>query len=260
MTAVSPLVSAVLVGGLILALTHPEPRLRVGRAWNPRSEFRWALGFVGVEVGAWVGHSPTLGMAVPTVLVLAHRATLRMRVKSHRQRMKSALPAFADELAQQLRSGGSLTGSLFRVAHASPQMKQELAGVLSAMAAGERLEVALQKVEPNDEAVRLVLVTIGLLATTGGPAAETVERMGENVRAVIASEEEAKALAGQGTASAFVLGVLPLVFAVLAAFGDSQIARFYVFEWLGAACVTVSILLTGASWFWMETLMGPSDR
>lgn len=204
---------------------------------------------------AIVWGSPTVGLGGPVALAMFFGAARRSQSRSSLQRMQRALPGFTDDLAQQLRSGSSLSGSLVRVANDTPDLSLALGPVLQGLAAGDRLDAALQRVGSDDEALRLVLVTIGLLAATGGPAADTIERMGENVRSVVAGQEEAKALAGQGTASAVVLAVLPALFALLAGLSDEALAQFYVSEWGGAVCVTASMLLSGASWFWMDALL-----
>jgi Flp pilus assembly protein TadB len=249
------IVFVVALGGVVIALSTPQPRLRlpvktVRARWSP-----WLLSILLIESAAFVWGSPTAALAGPVALVMSLRAASRLQNRSSLQRMQRALPGFTDDLAQQLRSGSSLPGSLVRVANNTPDLSLALRPVLQGLAAGDRLEAALQRVGSNDEALRLVLVTIGLLAATGGPAADTIERVGENVRSVVAGQEEAKALAGQGTASAVVLAVLPALFALLAGLSDQALAEFYVFEWAGAACVTASVLLTGASWFWMDALL-----
>jgi Flp pilus assembly protein TadB len=242
-------------GGLALALASPPPRLRqvVKQRRLVRSPLLMAL--VGVEVFALIVRSPTLSIATPVAAFMGYRAYLRLRDRRSRQRLQAALPAFTDELAQQLRSGASLSGSFVRVARESPHIIGAVQPAVQALDAGERMEVALQRLESDDEILRLVLLTIRILVTTGGPAAETVERMGENVRAVIAGEEEAKALAGQGTASALVLAVLPIAIGAVAAFTSTDVARLYAYEWIGAVCVSASLLLTGAAWFWMDSLL-----
>lgn len=241
--------------GLVTALSTPQPRLRlpvqvVRARWSP-----WFLALLSIGSAAFVWGSPTVAVGGPVALLMFFSAASRLKSRSSRQRMQRALPGFTDDLAQQLRSGSSLSGSLVRVANDTPDLALALRPVLHGLAAGDRLEAALQRVGSDDEALRLVLVTIGLLAATGGPAADTIERMGENVRSVVAGQEEAKALAGQGTASAVVLAVLPALFALLAGLSDEALAQFYVFEWAGAACVTASVLLSGASWFWMDALL-----
>ena len=241
--------------GAGLALGSPPPRLRRVRQQKRHTRQPLFIAALFVEMVAFGVRSPALAIATPLAAVMAHFAVTRLRNRKAGQRFQRALPAFADELAQHLRSGGSLSSGFVRVARESSDVFAIVEPVVRGIESGERIEVALERFQPPDEALRLVLLTVRILVTTGGPASGAIERVGENVRAVIASDEEAKALAGQGTASATVLAVLPLGFAALAALSSDDIARFYAYEWSGAACVAASILLTGASWFWIDSLM-----
>lgn len=241
--------------GAALALGSPPPRLRQDRGHKWRTRQPLLVGALVVEVVAIAAKSPALAVATPLVTLMAHFAVTRLRSRKARQRSQRAMPAFTDELAQHLRSGGSLSSGFVRVSRESPDIFAIVEPVVRGVEAGERIEVALERFQTPDEALRLVLLTVRILITTGGPASAAIDRVGENVRAVIASDEEAKALAGQGTASATVLAILPLGFAALAALSSNDIARFYAFEWSGAACVAASLALTGASWFWIDALM-----
>ncbi len=243
-----------MVGGAF-AVGSPPPRLKRPSQLNLRTWPPLLLAVVGCEVMAVIWRSPALATAAPLLALMAHLGLARVNKRKARQRFRRALPGFTDELAQHLRSGGSLSSGFARVARESPEVLTVLEPVVRSIDAGERIEVALAIFETPDEALRLVLLTVRLLVTTGGPASSTIDRVGENVRAVIASEEEAKALAGQGTASAAVLAALPVGFGALTAFSNSDVARLYAFEWVGAACVVTSLLLTGAGWFWIDSLM-----
>lgn len=256
----STILIVVVAVGLVLAVATPPPRLRQAFKWPRHVRAPWLMVLIGIEVFAAILRSPALLVATPIAALLGYRGSVRLRSRRSRQRLQAALPAFTDELAQQLRSGASLSGSFVRVARESPHIIGAVLPAVQALDAGERMEVALQRLETDDEVLRLVLLTIRILVTTGGPAAETVERMGENVRSVIAGEEEAKALAGQGTASALVLAILPIAIGAMAAFSSSDVARLYAFEWIGAACVSASLLLTGAAWFWMDSLLWGRSR
>lgn len=241
--------------GVGLALGSPPARLKRERKSTGQAWPSLLLVAIVAEALAVAFRSPALAVSTPLIAVITHLALGRISRRKSRQRLQRALPAFTDELAQHLRSGGSLSAGFARVARESPEVFEVLEPVVRSVDAGERIDVALARFETEDDALKLVLLTVRILVTTGGPAASAIDRVGENVRAVIAGEEEAKALAGQGTASAAVLTALPVGFASLAAFSSDAIARFYAFEWAGAVCVAISLILTGASWFWIDALM-----
>jgi tight adherence protein B len=80
----------------------------------------------------------------------------------------------------------------------------------------------------------------------------------DTLRDRVALDREVAALSSQARASAAVLVVAPIVFAVLAGVADPQVAQVLLAEPLGWACVAGGAVLDGLGALWMTRLVGRS--
>lgn len=225
-----------------------------------------ALALLGLIVG-----SPSLVVAGPLVWVgcLSMYRTSRRRKQTRANERE--LLATVDQIAHELRSGNSLATAFTLACKYSSTAKGEksyssetassLGAVADAVAAGERLEVSLERMLEDEQengttsALRLLAIAVVVLVESGGPAGPAIERLSEMLRARQAGLDEVRTQASQANASAAVLAVLPLVFALLLAGADHRIARFYFSSLLGAACIVGSLLLVAAGWTWIQKMV-----
>ena len=128
--------------GLCIALATPVPRLGSAAELTMPVGSPWALAVAIGILGGFVWGSPTLVLAAPVAIYGLRIALGRHSQRVQRERMHKALPAFTDELCQQLQSGWSLSASLTAGASASPPIGAMLQPALDALSAGERLENA----------------------------------------------------------------------------------------------------------------------
>lgn len=145
----------------------------------------------------------------------------------------------------------------------SSEVDVALMSISASVSAGERLESALQRLLEGDgwaasnEGMRLLLVSMIVLVESGGTAVSAVDRLADTLRSRQASVEETQAQASQATASAYVLGGLPLVFGLVLCAANPAVASFYAYSYGGAACVVGSLLLVIAGWTWIDRLVHP---
>jgi Flp pilus assembly protein TadB len=132
--------------------------------------------------------------------------------------------------------------------------------VAARIGAGRSLRGAIDDVfrvgQPLSSDERLILSTIVALDTTGSPAIDAVERVGDALRERAASHEDARTHAQQAFSSAAVLSALPAVFGLAAALAEPDLAALYTQRWIGALCVGVAVGLTVAGWEWLQYLLG----
>ncbi|MDH4363160.1 MAG: hypothetical protein OEY70_03605 [Acidimicrobiia bacterium] len=186
-------------------------------------------------------------------------------------------------LLQHLKAGSSLAQSLravtsapspsycpgpgpVRSAHPGPD--EVLAGIRAAADAGAGLEMALARsaalavgsgpVGDDGTRVGLLVRTLLVLVQRGGPALPALERLDDTLRSARWVEQETAAHASQATASALALAALPALFVAALALLDADLARFYAFHPLGAACLSASALLAYVGWWWMHRLVSAS--
>ena len=229
------------------------------------------VGPIALAVLGLVVASPSLTIAGPLVwlgCVSLYRTSRRRRDAQANER---ELLAIVDQIAHELRSGSSLATAFAMSCqhssvgeegkHSGREISSSLGIVADAVAAGERLEVGLERMLENEQgsettpALRLLAIAVVVLVESGGPAGPAIERLSETLRARQAGLDEVRTQASQATASAAVLAGLPLVFALLLAGADHRIARFYFSSLLGAACIVGSMLLVAVGWTWIQKLV-----
>jgi Flp pilus assembly protein TadB len=218
-----------------------------------------------------VVRSPSLLIAGPLVWLGCLSLYRTSRGRKQVQENERELLAIVDQIAHELRSGNSLA-TAFTLGCQHPSVGEEekrsssetastLRIIADAVTAGERLEVALERMLQADQgkqttpALRLLAIAVVVLVEAGGPAGPAIERLSETLRARQAGLDETRTQASQATASAVVLAGLPLMFALLLAGADHRIARFYFSSMLGAVCVVGSLVLVAAGWTWIQKLV-----
>lgn len=137
-----------------------------------------------------------------------------------------------------------------------------LARMGAALDAGTGLEAALHRAAGwvpagarTDPGLALMFSTLLVLVQRGGPALPALERLSDTLRSGQAVDDETRVQASQATASAVALAGLPLLFVVGLALLDSRLARFYLFQPLGAVCLAVAGVLSYIGWWWMHRII-----
>lgn len=97
--------------------------------------------------------------------------------------------------------------------------------------------------EDPDPSVRLLADALAISAATGGSHLRAVDAVIDAVRDRASLQREVRALASQAQASAVVLVVLPVAFAVVIALVDERVRAFYVGSPLGPVCVLAGLAL-----------------
>ncbi len=206
-----------------------------------------------VVVGVFVS-SPVTSTAGPLGVVATKHIVERRRRRLSRCNDDRLVVALADHIAQQLRGGSSLAASVGQaLSGPDTAFPGRLGATRRAIQSGERLTSALRRVDADG------LVSLGLLVTAlrvlianGGPAAVSIERVSEALRAGASARAELAAQSGQATASAVLLAALPFLFAVVVAMIEPAAATLYLSTWIGAACVCGAGLLSAAGWWWID--------
>ncbi len=229
------------------------------------------VGPVAVASVGFIVRSPSLLIAGPLVWLGCLSLYRTSRRRKQVQTSERELLAIVDQIAHELRSGNSLATAFTlgcmhssvgeEAKRSSSETGSTLSIVADAVTAGERLEVALERMLQSEQgkqttpALRLLAIAVVVLTESGGPAGPAIERLSETLRARQAGLDEVRTQASQAMASAAVLAGLPLVFALLLAGADHRIARFYFSSMLGAVCIVGSLLLLAAGWAWIQKLV-----
>jgi tight adherence protein B len=200
----------------------------------------WSMAAVATAasvVGAWA----TLG-------ALRGRAGLQVDL---------ALPHVLEATARSLRSGASLRIALSEsTGDAPPRLREELTAVVVAAERGVPLVDAIDAwtTSATGHGVRLAGAALALSAELGGAAARSLDGVAATLRDRNAVRREVRALSSQARASAVVIGVAPLGFAVIAAAVEPRTIDFLLRTRVGMACLVVGVVLDGLGAAWMHRL------
>ena len=172
-----------------------------------------------------------------------------------RQRIDRTVLTLLESVTRSLRSGASLRTAVVAASADSPDLiDRELA---ASLVDGSPLSFALDTWMRDATASRVLVGTaLRLAAESGGAVASVLDGVAESVRDRRHLDREVVALASQARASAMVLIVAPILFALLMATIDPRVARFQFGSPLGWGCCVIGLLLDLAGAFWMSRMIG----
>lgn len=190
----------------------------------------------------------TLG-AGPVGLVLAGGRSARRRT--------AQLPEALDAVAAGLRGGLALPAAIAGAAALGAPLGPEFAAIAREVDSGRPLTDAVARWQSGatDAHTALAGAAITVAATVGGPGARALDGAAASLRDRIGSEAEAAALATQGRASAAVLTLAPLAFALLLSSLDPAAGRFLLGTPVGWLSITIGLALDAIGAWWMARLV-----
>ncbi len=202
--------------------------------------------------------SPLVACTAPIVILMAVAEAERRRRARAELARADALPQFVDHLLQRLGAGASLASACRSFAGAGSVAgpgAEPLDPLTDALARGGTVVEASRALgQRTDPSVRLVATTLRLLAANGGPAVPALRRLRHTLIGRAHRHRRAQAQAASALSSAGLLVVAPAAFALVLAGTEPALARFYLRRPLGAACATVSVVLSWLGWWWIQHL------
>ncbi len=204
--------------------------------------------------------SPLVAVVGP-LLALAGGGEVRRRRRQRRATAEAdALPVLVERLIQQLRSGASLLQACRLADEAVVPADRRpsgrpgpLAPLVGAVDRGATLAEASRRLgSAGDPSVRLLALTLEVLAVNGGPAVPALQRLRHTLVGRAHRRHRAEAQAAGAVASAALLALAPILFAMVLAGVEPALARFYLDEPGGVACAAASLGLSIAGWWWMQ--------
>lgn len=144
-----------------------------------------------------------------------------------------------------LERGGSVLQAFEAASVGSGRWPDGARRLVRRVRAGSGVEAAAARwaAEDPDPAVAVLVDALAISASTGGSHLRAVDAVIDAVRRRAALRREVRALASQARASAVVLMVMPVGFAVAVALLDARVRAFYVGSPAGLACVGVGVAL-----------------
>lgn len=214
----------------------------------------WALGLM---LAIWVSVAVPSGRILFAVGLVAGPAGLVLASGRSDRRRTAQLPEALDAVAAGLRGGLALPAAVAGAASVGAPLGDELAAIARDVDAGRPLTeaVSMWQSEATDPHTALAGAALTVAASVGGPGARAVDGAAASLRDRIGSEAETAALATQGRASAAVLTLAPIVFALLLSSLDPAAGRFLLGTPVGWLCITVGLGLDAAGAWWMTRLV-----
>jgi len=171
-----------------------------------------------------------------------------------KRRLEMRIPDSLDRVVRQLRTGATLSLAL-RGVGADDVVFARVAAELDN---GQSLQKAVAEWGAEDDLPnrKLTATALELASTSGGATARVLDGVAASLRDRVALEREVAALSSQSRASAVVLVVAPVVFAVAVAMVDHRILDVLIGRPIGWACVGLGLGLDALGAIWMSRLIG----
>jgi tight adherence protein B len=194
-----------------------------------------------------------------TALTWRPAAWRRVAEQRRSARRDAQLPEALERLAAATRAGHSISTALAEVAATAPlPLHTELAVAATAIGRGTPVEVAVRgwaaAATPSGD-LELAATALALGARAGGEGGRALDRVAATLRERRELRGEARALATQARASAGVLTVAPIAFALLVSAIEPGVIGFLVTTPAGLACLLIGLALDGLGALWMARIV-----
>ena len=210
---------------------------------------------VGALAGGVLGRAPlavagaAAGIGGPPVVLWSMR-------RRHERLVLDALPDFLERVARSLRAGVATVTAMEEARPADGPLAADLGEVLSDVAAGRSLSVALEGWRDRCRLAEINLATAALSigAAAGGRRAPAVDGVAATLRENEAARREVAALAVQGRLSGLLIALLPLGFLALSAMVDGATLGVLYRTPLGLVCLAGGLGLNAVAFVWMHRI------
>jgi tight adherence protein B len=242
------------------------PRLRIAlqRALRdadvrlePESAVEWWL--AGALAIAVLASAFAPGLLVPALLgaLLAGPVALRLGRTRRERRFAVALPGALEQVAAELRSGGTVGAAVDRLAATDGPIADDLRRVKVRTGLGLGLGAALEvwPAEHDAPGVRAAAGALAVAADLGGRSAEAIDGLATSLRHRLDALAEAQALSAQARLSAVVVGAAPVGYLCFAGLVDPESVGALVTTGVGRVCLVVGLGLECLAALWIRRIV-----
>jgi tight adherence protein B len=216
----------------------------------------WASVVLGVAVVA-AAVAPALVAPAVIVALVGGPVVVHAGRRRAEQRFARALPAVLEQVAAELRGGGTVAGAVERLGRADAPTARDLARVHARTRLGLGFTDALVAwpAERPVDGVRAAAGALSVAATLGGRAADALDGLASSLRHRLDAVDEARALSAQARLSAIVVGVAPVGYLVFAGMVDPASVDTLVGTAVGRVCLMVGLVLDGLGALWIRRIV-----
>jgi tight adherence protein B len=226
-------------------------------AWTPEEAVEyWVIGMAAV---ALLAAALSLVMAVPALLAVGAGGPVALLFARHRreQVFAAGLPVALEQVAAELRGGGTVAAAVERLA----AMPGAVAGDLRRVHGRTRLGVPLADAlagwptEHDAPGVRAAAGALSVAATMGGRAADAIDGLASSLRHRLDAIAEARSLSAQARLSAVVVGAAPLGYLAFSALVDPTGVTALVATGVGRVCLVLGLGLEALAGLWIRRIL-----
>ena len=216
----------------------------------------WLIGVVGVLM---VTLAVAPGMVVLAVLaaLIAGPAGLWFARARRERRFVVALPGALEQVAAELRGGGTVAGAVERLAEGHTLVAPDFRRIHTRTQLGVSLGDALSgwPAEHDAPGVRAAAGAFAVAAALGGRAADAIDGLATSLRHRLDAAAEARALSSQARLSAVVVGAAPIGYLAFSSLVDPRAVGVLVGTGVGRVCLVVGIALEALAALWIRRIV-----
>ena len=217
------------------------------------------LWLVGALAIAAITSSVVPGMAIPAGLttLVAGPASLRAGRTRRERRFAAALPGTMEQVAAELRGGGTVAGAVGRLASNEGPVADDLRRVHVRTRLGLGLSDALVgwPAEHDAVGVRAAAGALAVANTIGGRAADAIDGLASSLRHRLDASAEARALSAQSRLSAVVVGAAPIGYLAFSSLIDPGSVSALVGTGVGRVCLVLGLAFEGLAAVWIRRIV-----
>jgi tight adherence protein B len=217
----------------------------------------WGLALVAVVLLA-SSVAPTLAPFAVVGVLVAGPVSLRIARSRRERRFTAALPRALEEIAAELRGGGTVGEAVVRLARTDGPVSRDLRRVVArtrlGLGAGEAL--AAWPVEHDTPGTRAAAGALAVATTMGGRSADAIDGLAASLRHRLDAEAEARALSAQARLSALIVGAAPLGYVVFAGVVDPTSVGALVGTGVGRVCLVLGLGCEALAAVWIRRILG----
>jgi len=225
-------------------------------SWTPEE----AVGYWGIAGAAAALLAAALApvLAAPAVLAVGAAGPVALVfARSRRERaFVAGLPAALEQVAAELRGGGTVAAAVDRIAAEPGAVSADLRRVHVRTQLGLPLADALAGWPADHDApgVRAAAGALAVATTLGGRAADAIDGLASSLRHRLDAVAEARSLSAQARLSAVVVGAAPLGYLAFSAMVDPAAVTALVGTGLGRVCLVVGLALEALAGLWIRRI------
>jgi tight adherence protein B len=199
------------------------------------------------------------GLVVPALLgvLVAGPVALQLGRTRRERRFGVALPAALEQVAAELRGGGTVAAAVDRLAAGDGPIADDLRRVHVRTGLGLGLGAALEGWPTDHDApgVRAAAGALAVAASLGGRSADAIDGLATSLRHRLDAFAEAHALSAQARLSAIVVGAAPIAYLCFSGLVDPSSIGTLVTTGVGRVCLVVGLALEALAALWIRRIV-----